>query len=121
MSLLEEELRRILSKESVKDLEQPLRQLIARLVEEFKPLKIIIAGSLARGEFVRGLSDIDILITVDHPISKDRRLILTHVNNVDAEVTVVSRGELEKAVREGNKFYINALTCGATVYRSTNT
>jgi predicted nucleotidyltransferase len=59
---------KIFSKENVKDLEESLRKLILKLVNEFKPLRIIATGSLAGEEFVRGLSDIDILMVVDYQI-----------------------------------------------------
>jgi hypothetical protein len=113
-------LRKIFSKENVKDLEESLRKLILKLVNEFKPLRIIATSSLARGEFVRGLSGIDILMVVDYQIPKDKRFILTNIEDVDIEITIVLLlEELERTVKEGNRFYIEALEHGITVYTST--
>lgn len=38
-----------------------LEGLVEELVGEYRPVAIILAGSLAQGRFVRGLSDVDIL------------------------------------------------------------
>jgi predicted nucleotidyltransferase len=114
--LLRERLREILRGTSAEDLLEPLEELLVRLIEKFKPVRILIAGSLARRRFVRGLSDIDVLVIVDYDIPRDLRFELATVKDVDVEITVISEGELERALREGRMFYVDAVKCGVEVY-----
>ena len=106
----------ILKCESVRDLAEDLKELINELVKEFKPLKIILTGSLAKGRFVRGLSDIDIIVIVDEVKSKDRFMLKT-VKDVDVEITVISKDEFENAINTGREFYIEATKLGIVVYQ----
>jgi len=115
LSLLREKLKEILNGTSAWDLAEPLESFLKSLIEELKPLKIIISGSLAKRRFVRGLSDIDILVVVDHDVPRDKRFMLTSLDGVDVEVTVVSKKELEKALEEGRGFYVEAVKHGAVI------
>jgi predicted nucleotidyltransferase len=54
-----------------------LESFLERLIAEFKPLRVIIVGSLAKKKFIRGLSDIDILVVVNYEVLQDKRFILT--------------------------------------------
>jgi len=114
--LLRERLREILRGTSAEDLLEPLEELLVRLIERFNPVRILISGSLARRRFVRGLSDIDVLVIVDYDIPNYVRFELATVKDVDVEITVISRGELERALREGRKFYVDAVKYGVEVY-----
>jgi predicted nucleotidyltransferase len=114
--LLRERLREILRGTSAEDLLEPLEELLVRLIERFNPVRILISGSLARRRFVRGLSDIDVLVIVDYDIPRDVRFELATVEDVDVEITVISRGELERALREGRMFYVDAVKYGVEVY-----
>jgi len=113
--LLREKLKEILNGTSAWDLAEPLESFLKSLIEELKPLKIIISGSLAKRRFVRGLSDIDILVVVDQDVPRDKRFMLTSLDGVDVEVTVVSKQELEKALEEGRGFYVEAVKHGAVI------
>ena len=114
--MLGERLREILRGTSAEDLEEPLEKLLRKLVERYKPLAVIVAGSLAKGRFVRGFSDVDVLVVVDYPVRDEERFSLASLRDVDVEVTVVSREELEKAVTAGNEFYLDAVKSGKVVY-----
>jgi len=114
--LLGERLREILKGTSAEDLAEPLENLIRELIEWYEPLVVVIAGSLAKGKFVRGLSDLDILVIVDYPVRDEERFSLAPLNDVDVEITVVSREELEKAIVVGNEFYLDAVRNGRVVY-----
>ena len=116
MSSLRERLGEVLRGSSAEDLLEPLASLLEKLVAELRPVKVLVAGSLARGEFVRGLSDIDVLVVVDYEVPGDRRFTYTSVGDVDVEVTVVSRYELERAVQEGREFYVDAVRYGVEVF-----
>jgi len=106
----------VLRGSSAEDLLEPLASLLEKLVAELRPVKVLVAGSLARGEFVRGLSDIDVLVVVDYEVPRDRRFTYTSVGDVDVEITVVSTYELERAVQEGREFYVDAVRRGVEVF-----
>ncbi len=106
----------VLRGSSAEDLLEPLASLLEKLVAELRPVKVFVTGSLARGEFVRGLSDIDVLVVVDYEVPRDRRFIYTYVGDVDVEITVVSTYELERAVQEGREFYVDAVRHGVEVF-----
>ena len=114
--MLRERLREILRGTSAEDLLEPLEELLVRLIEKSKPVRILISGSLARRRFVRGLSDIDVLVIVDYDIPRDLRFELATVEDVDVEITVISGGELERALSEGRMFYVDGVKCGVEVY-----
>ena len=79
-------------------------------------MAVVVAGSLAKGQFVRGLSDVDILVVVDRPVRNEERFSLVPLGGADAEITVVSLDELKRAVRACNQFYLDALRNGKIVY-----
>jgi len=97
------------------ELLEGLCELLAELAGELRPLSIVVAGSLARGEFVRGMSDIDVLVIVES-VSDGERFRLRAVGSTDVEITVVGLGELVEAVRRGNQFYRRSLEEGVEVY-----
>jgi predicted nucleotidyltransferase len=113
--LLKEKLREVLSSDNTRDPIEPLEQLLDRIIMELRPLGIIITRSLAERKFVRGLSDIDILVITDYKPG-DKRFILTSVRDVDVEITVISTHELEKALQENREFYVNTLRQGIIVF-----
>lgn len=115
MNLLKEKLREVLSSDNTRDLIEPLEQLLDRIIMELRLLRIIITRSLAERKFVRGLSDIDILVITDYEPG-DKRFILTSVRDVDVEITVISTHELEKALQENREFYVNTLRQGIIVF-----
>jgi len=69
-------LREILSGTSAEDLEEPLERLLRELIERYEPVAVVMTGSLAKGRFVRGLSDVDILVVVDRPAREEERFSL---------------------------------------------
>ena len=115
MNLLKEKLREVLSSDNTRDPIEPLEQLLDRIIMELRPLRIIITRSLAERKFVRGLSDIDILVITDYEPG-DKRFILTSVRDVDVEITVIFTHELEKALQENREFYVNTLRQGIIVF-----
>lgn len=100
----------------MRDLTEDLKKLINELVREFKPLKIILTGSLAKERFVRGLSDIDILVIVDKVTLEDRFLLKT-IKDVNVEITIVSKDEFENAITMGREYYVEAVKWGIVVYQ----
>ncbi len=115
---LEERLRGLLDRPSTRDLVGGLARLIHELVLELRPLAILLAGSLARGEFVRGMSDIDLLILVERPPGKWERFRLARVKDVDVQITTFGLQEALKAAGEGNFFVREALEEGVVLYEA---
>jgi len=111
--LLEEKLREIVRD---RDILEGLKALIKELIERFNPKSVIIAVSLAERKFVRGLSDIDILVVVDR-VSDEERFHLKAIGDVNVEITVVALDELLEAIKRGNEFYRRSLG-GIEIYGS---
>lgn len=95
---------------------QELKKFVKELINEYKPIAIILSGSLAQKKFVQGLSDADILIVTESNVPKDKRFILKAVKGVDVEITATPLNELVKAIRNGNQFYCNTLLYGIKIY-----
>lgn len=110
-SLLRERLRRVVEDPEICE---GLCEVIAELIDALRPISVVVAGSLARGRFVRGMSDIDVLVIVEH-VSDEERFHLRAVGSTDVEITVVGLSELVQAVRAGNQFYRECLE-GLEVY-----
>ena len=102
--------------ENISDIIDGLKNLVEEIVRAFDPLSVIIAGSLAEGRFVRGLSDLDLLVVLNYPVPEDKRFMLRAVKDVDVEITLVSLKELKQAVSEERDFYINAVRNGIVIY-----
>ena len=102
--------------ESASDILEGLETIIIEIVQTFNPISIVVTGSLAEGRFVRGLSDVDLLVILGRPVPESERFMLRTVKDVDVEITLVSVEELKRAVAEGRDFYIQALRSGIVVY-----
>jgi len=114
--LLRERLREILNKPNTQDLTDLLEELISELIRRFDPVAVIVAGSLARSRFVRGLSDIDLLVITQHEPPKHERFLLRAVKDVNVEITVYSVDEVRLAIKRSNQFIIDAIKNGIKVY-----
>lgn len=104
-----------------KTLEEWLPRLVERIAEQFDPLKMILFGSLARGEMGYD-SDIDLLVVFDrvkrenkHDLTVDIRravaripvpvdIIVTDVDEIDRRGHIVGT-VLRPALREGTVVY----------------
>ncbi len=115
-NMLRRQLREILNRDGIRDLIDDLEKLVEELVNRYRPLRIILTGSLAGGRFVRGLSDIDLLVVVRNLETNMDRFTIYGIGDVDVEITFVTEEELREAVRSGREFYISALERGITIY-----
>ena len=70
-----------------KTLEEWLPEVVERVVERFDPLRIVLFGSLARGETNRD-SDIDLLVVFEHVEWENKRELEVDVRVALAEVPV---------------------------------
>lgn len=92
-----------------------LEKIIKELTAKYSPISIILAGSIARGKFVHGLSDIDILVVIDRRVKDKERFTLRAVGDIDVEITIINIDELKEAIKRGNQFYKEAIK-GIEVY-----
>ena len=114
--MLRRRLAEILDKPNTKDLVEGLEAILLELVERYKPVSILITGSLAKSRFVRGLSDIDILVVTESSVEKHDRFLLRAVKDVNVEVTVYTLDEVVRSIERGNQFIVDAVEEGFEVY-----
>lgn len=104
-----------------KTLEEWLPETLAQIVERFDPLKVILFGSLARGEAGYD-SDVDLLVVFEHVERENKReltvdirraiagvpipvdIIVTDVDEIDRRGHIVGT-VLRPALREGKVVY----------------
>jgi len=114
--LLREKLRKILDRPSTSDLLDELEHLLNKMIEDYKPISVIITGSLANSKFIRGMSDIDILIVVERSPDKYNRFLLKAVKDVNVEISIYSMDEVVQSILSGNQFIVEAIDKGIEVY-----
>jgi len=104
-------------------LEKELHRILATLIEEYKPEKIILFGSLATGR-IDEWSDIDLLIikeTDKRPL--DRALeVYTLLGDYSEpmDVIVYTPAEVELLLNEGSFFVAEILAEGKALYEKDN-
>jgi len=113
--LLKERLKRILKGTVIESYVKDLESIIKEIILKYRPLSIIIAGSLAKGKFVVGLSDIDVIVITREDLGKNR-FMLRAIENTDVEITFLSIDEVFHAISTGNRFVIDAIISGKEVY-----
>ena len=101
-------------------LDEWLPEVVERIVERFDPLRVILFGSLARGEAGRD-SDVDLLVVMPEGVEDERQVtveILRMLKDlpISKDVVVTTPGELKRrgdlvgtvfrpALREGKVLY----------------
>ena len=70
-----------------KTIEEWLPAVVERVAERFDPLKVVLFGSLARGE-PNYDSDVDLLVVFDHVKLEDKRPLVVEIRCVLAEIPV---------------------------------
>ena len=110
-----EKLRKVVEKNpSLSEVINELHKLLIELNEELKPLAIIITGSIAKGEFVMGLSDIDIVLIINEA-HRHSRFLLRVIRNINVEISIYSLDEVKKAIEIGNQFITTAINSGIVI------
>ncbi|MFA5800122.1 MAG: nucleotidyltransferase domain-containing protein [Candidatus Peribacteraceae bacterium] len=102
------------------ELSQRISELVKQLVDKFRPEKIILFGSAARGDMSPD-SDLDILIVkkdvpqrgIDRQLEVDR---LIKRNGIALDILVYKPEELEAALQLGDPFIKEILTKGRALY-----
>ncbi|KKM80784.1 hypothetical protein LCGC14_1336340 [marine sediment metagenome] len=102
-------------------LEKILNKIVEKLKREYKPLKIILYGSYAHGNF-RDDSDIDLFILkntderrVDRFIEV-KRIIYNPNRKIPVSPLIYSPAELNERVRLGDDFILEILNTGIILY-----
>ena len=103
----------------MKNYSQALNNLVRRIVEEIRPLRIILLGSVARNSMSED-SDIDLLVIV--PEGTHRRhtaqLLYKNIRNIGIpfDLLVVTNNDLEKYKDTAGFIYQEILPEGKEVY-----
>lgn len=104
---------------TARDLDADLEWLVGRIRDGYEPEKIILFGSLARGE-THEWSDIDLIVVKDTDARYGERIkALTHLicdRLVGADILVYSLEEYENARRKNSSFLREAERDGMVLY-----
>lgn len=94
-----------------------LKKYVERVVENEKPLGIILFGSLAKEEAIAE-SDIDVVVIYEHEIDfKEKSLVLRELDDSCLiEPFPYSYAQVERMLRELNPFMFEVFTDGIVLY-----
>jgi predicted nucleotidyltransferase len=102
--------------------QKAIDQVVKQIVEKFKPQKIILFGSYARGN-PRPESDVDLLVVMDTPLkeSKQSLEIRRHLNVMfGMDLIVHTPKRLKERVDMGDWFLRDVLNEGKVLYESSS-
>lgn len=97
-----------------------VKNAIDRIVRGYKPKKVILHGSFARGDHHEG-SDVDLIIikdTQDRFADRIEKVLEFCTGEVAVQPLVYTEAELERMLAEGNSFVQTALREGVVVYEA---
>jgi predicted nucleotidyltransferase len=96
----------------------PARRVINRIIRQYRPKKIIVFGSFARGDVHQG-SDLDLII-IKNTKQKFLRRMDAVLDLCDGEIAVepliYTEAEFKKMLKEGNDFLDTVVSEGKVVY-----
>ena len=101
--------------------QQAIEQIVGRVVEQYRPERIILFGSYAHGTPDAG-SDVDMLIvkdTQERPIDRRvtvRRIAYTPRRGLSFSPLVITPQELAKRLEIGDPFYHEIMAQGKVLY-----
>lgn len=101
-----------------KAIQNEVNKITAQIIKSYQPEKIILFGSLARGNFSED-SDVDLLIikeTKDSKIDRIKKILFTVDYNLPFEPLVYTQDELEKRQKLGDSFILAVLSEGKVLY-----
>jgi len=103
----------------MKNYSQALNRLVQRIVEEIKPLRVILFGSVARNN-MNEESDIDLLVVMPEETHRRRtaQLLYKNIRNIGVpfDILVVTNKDLEKHKDNTGLIYQEILSEGKEVY-----
>ena len=97
-----------------------IQELIARIVEQFQPQRIILFGSYAHGK-PRPESDVDLLVIMDTPLRETQQAlqIRQYVSPLfGVDLIVYTPARLEERLKLGDSFLQEITEKGVLVYES---
>ncbi len=96
-----------------------IQSIVKQLIEKYKPLKIILFGSAARGEYDK-LNDLDFLILKEdvpyRGLDRMRELDDLIDRNIAVDILVYRPGEMENRIQLGDPFIKTILSEGQVLY-----
>ena len=102
-----------------RDVQKKINKLVNRLKDHYKPDKIILFGSFARGDYHEG-SDVDLIVIKDDvPDNFLRRLdeVLDFCDGeIEVQILVYKKEEIKRMLEEGNDFIRTVLKEGKVIY-----
>jgi uncharacterized protein len=93
---------------------------LLQALEPYQPQRIILFGSVARGE-ADAESDLDVLVIKDTPepfVHRLERMAELCPPRIHADILVYTPAELREMMDDGNPFIIQALQEGKVVYEA---
>ncbi len=102
--------------------QKAIDQVVEQIVEKFKPQKIILFGSYARGN-PRPESDVDLLVVMDTPLREVRQAIQISQQieyRFGLDLIVHTPKYLEERVKMGDWFLRDVLKEGKVLYESSS-
>lgn len=101
------------------DITSEIDSILAQIVEKYRPLKVILFGSAAKGEFEE-VNDLDFLILKDDVpstgLARMRELDELIERNMAADMLVYRSDEFDDRVRLGDPFIKTILKEGRVLY-----
>lgn len=100
------------------DVKAQIEKLKGRLIKEYNPEKIILFGSLAKGDY-HELSDIDMIVikkTKKRFLERIGDVLMLNDTNMCLECFVYTPDEFAKMIEEENPFIEEALKSGVVLY-----
>jgi predicted nucleotidyltransferase len=101
------------------DISVEIKEITDQIIEKYRPEKIILFGSVARGEFSSD-SDIDMLIikkdTPEYGIDRTRELRKLIKKRIAADFLVYRPEEVEKRLKMGDPFLRGIFSEGRVLY-----
>jgi len=100
-------------------LDKEIENIVKQIVKKYKPSKIILFGSAARGEFDPEKSDLDFFVVKDDRRKKFRRMqTLYHLvqKTLPADFIVYTPKEVAERSKLGDPFILSILREGKVLY-----
>lgn len=101
-----------------KRLQEEIKRITKQIVQHYRPQKVILFGSAARGEFGED-SDVDMLIIKETPerrVDRIKKVLLAADYSFPLEPLVYTPAELEERKRLGDSFILEVLKQGKVLY-----
>ncbi len=100
-------------------LSERIDSLVKRIVAHYRPRKIILFGSAARGDYV-DTSDVDLIVVAESDKTFTQRLAESAgiIPDPHVDLLIYTPQEFEQMLAEGRRFLTRALAEGKVLYES---